>query len=47
MNHEATAFAPASVGNVAVGYDVLGNALDDLCGASTRPTSGLGPLPDA
>lgn len=30
MNHEATAFAPASVGNVAVGYDVLGNALDDL-----------------
>ena len=30
MNREATAFAPASVGNVAVGYDVLGNALDDL-----------------
>lgn len=28
--HRATAFAPASVGNVAVGFDVLGHALDGL-----------------
>ena len=28
MKNEASVFAPASVGNVAVGYDVLGSALD-------------------
>ena len=30
MKNEVTAFAPASMGNVAVGYDVLGSALDGL-----------------
>ncbi len=30
MADQVTAFAPASVGNVAVGYDVLGSALDVL-----------------
>jgi len=30
MENEVTAFAPASMGNVAVGYDLLGSALDDL-----------------
>ena len=28
MKNEVTVFAPASMGNVAVGYDVLGSALD-------------------
>ncbi len=30
MTHSATAFAPASVGNVAVGFDVLGHSVDVL-----------------
>ncbi len=30
MADHVTVFAPASMGNVAVGYDVLGSALDDL-----------------
>jgi len=30
MENEVTAFAPASMGNVAVGYDLLGSALDGL-----------------
>ena len=30
MNDEVTVFAPASMGNVAVGYDLLGSALDGL-----------------
>lgn len=30
MEREATAFAPASMGNVAVGYDILGSALAGL-----------------
>lgn len=30
MKDEVTVFAPASMGNVAVGYDVLGSALDGL-----------------
>lgn len=30
MGNEATVFAPASMGNVAVGYDVLGSALEGL-----------------
>lgn len=30
METEATVFAPASMGNVAVGYDLLGSALDGL-----------------
>lgn len=30
MKREITVFAPASMGNVAVGYDVLGSALDGL-----------------
>jgi len=30
MESEVTVFAPASMGNVAVGYDVLGSALDGL-----------------
>lgn len=29
-SHETTAFAPASMGNVAVGYDVLGSALGQM-----------------
>ena len=28
MNHSATAFAPASVGNIGVGFDLLGHAID-------------------
>jgi len=36
MNRFATAFAPASVGNVAVGFDVLGHA---LCGLGDRVTA--------
>jgi homoserine kinase len=30
MEDQVTVFAPASVGNVAVGYDLLGSALEDL-----------------
>lgn len=31
MNARASAFAPASVGNIGVGFDVLGHAIDGLC----------------
>jgi homoserine kinase len=40
----ATAFAPASVGNVAVGFDILGHtvaALGDRVRATTRPEPGV------
>lgn len=44
MRDEATAFAPASVGNVAVGFDILGfsvEALGDRVTARRRAGSGL------
>ena len=28
MSHSATAFAPASVGNIGVGFDLLGHVID-------------------
>src|SRR5262245_5252023 len=47
MTTRATAFAPASVGNVAIGFDILGfsvSALGDRVTVSKRDAGGVGIL---
>ena len=49
---EARAFAPASVGNIAVGFDLLGHSIEGLRDVATvadeagEPTAGAALLPD-